>query len=92
MCEDEDEDDLGPRWCADRNALEFMLANLAGKSIPKGGLATWTSDRLPRLEGVGDWSMSWTCQFASDKLRLDLVEQVGLAFVDRSGNRRPPDS
>lgn len=81
-----------PQWCLNLPTLQSLLTNLAGMPIPKHGLPKWTSDQLPRLEEIGDWSVDWGESNPMTDVQLEYtswaLNQVGLSFVDKYGRRR----
>lgn len=80
-----------PKWCANLATLKAFLASLAGGPIPKHGLTKWTSETLPQLEEIGDWSVDWgKSNLITDVQReftLRALYLVGLVYVDKNGKR-----
>lgn len=48
-----------PTWCSSPARLQSTLNHLASFPIHKSGLSAWTSETLPRLAVLGDWSTDW---------------------------------
>lgn len=73
-----------PTWCSSPARLQSTLDHRASFPILKCGLSAWTSETLPRLAELGDWSTDWEAREPMTLIHAcfvgHILDQVGLRF------------